>query len=92
MAQAGTRQLVTANRLHDGVPVYYAGGDAWAPAIASAMLVEAAGAESLLAKAQEGKLPRPVVAPYLVEAAIVAEGAVRPLLLRERIRAGGPTI
>ncbi len=91
MAQAETRQLVTANRLHDGVPVYYAGGDAWAPAIASAVLVEAAAAESLLARAQEGKLPRPVVAPYLVEAAI-AEGAVRPLLLRERIRAGGPTI
>jgi len=91
MEAAEAKQLVTANRLYDGVPVYYAGGDAWALAIASALLVAPEAGESLLVKAQEGPQPRPVVAPYLVEAD-VAGGTVRPILLRERIRAAGPTI
>ena len=45
----------------------------------------------LLAESQSGPPPLPVVAPYLIDAKLV-EGKVRPLTLREAIRAFGPTI
>jgi hypothetical protein len=91
MAHSPSNQLVTANRLRDGVPVYYAGVDRWSPVIADALLVAEAEAESLLAAAEAGPAPRPVVAPYLIDA-VRAEGAVQPQSLRERIRAFGPTV
>lgn len=90
MAQAEVRHLVTANRLRDGVPVYRTAGS-WSPAIDDACLVAEPAAEALLATAQDGPKPLPVVAPYLVEAT-AEQGKVRPLALRERIRAFGPTI
>jgi hypothetical protein len=90
MAEGETDRAVTANRLRDGVPVYFAGHAAWSVALADAVLVAAADGEALLATAQAGPLPLPVVAPYLIEAVRDA-GAVRPLSLRERIRAFGPT-
>ena len=91
MAHSTSNQLVTANRLRDGVPVYYAGVDRWSPVIADALLVAEAEAESLLAAAAAGPVPHPVVAPYLVEA-VRQDGSVNPLSLRERIRAFGPTV
>ena len=90
MAQFEVKHLVTANRLRDGVPVYRT-GEGWSPAIDEASLVAEADAESLLTAAQAGPKPLPVVAPYLV-AAVAERGRVRPLSLRERIRAFGPTI
>ncbi len=90
MAQAEVRHLVTANRLRDGVPVYRT-ADGWSPAIDDSRLVAEPAAEALLVEAQAGPKPLPVVAPYLVEVT-VEQGKVRPLALRERIRAFGPTI
>jgi hypothetical protein len=90
MAEALARQAVTANRLRDGVPVYRT-ADGWSPSIDDAQLVAEADGEGLLAAAQAGPKPLPVVAPYLF-AAVAEEGRVRPLSLRERIRASGPTI
>jgi hypothetical protein len=83
------RQLVTANRLRDGVPVYFAGPDRWSPRIDEALLV--GEGEGLLAAAQGGPPPSPVVAPYLIDA-VRDQGRVQPATLRERIRAFGPTI
>jgi Protein of unknown function (DUF2849) len=91
MADADVTQLVTANRLRDGVPVYRTVAGGWSPAIDEARLVAAGESEGLLAEAQSGPPPLPVVAPYLIEARRV-EGKVRPLTLREVIRAFGPTI
>lgn len=85
-----TRQLVTANRLRDGAVVYRT-GDSWSPDIAGSRLAAPSEAEALLAAATAGPKPLPVVAPYLIDAE-VESGAVRPLSLRERIRAGGPTV
>jgi Protein of unknown function (DUF2849) len=90
MSDAAVMRLVTANRLRDGAPVYRT-AEGWSPAIDDAQLVAEADAESLLATAQAGPPPLPVVAPYVVEA-VVEAGKVRPLALRERIRAFGPTI
>ena len=90
MSNTEVSHLVTANRLTDGAPVYRT-GDGWSKDIAKARLVPEAGAEALLAEAQSGPRPLPVVAPYLIEAADEA-GRVRPVSLRERIRAFGPTV
>lgn len=85
-----TRRVVTANRLRDGVPIYFAGDGRWSPAIAAAAHVGADAAEVLLAEAQAGAPPHPAIGAYLIEAALV-DGTLRPLGLREQIRAFGPT-
>jgi len=86
-----TKRLVTANRLRDGVPVYRTADGGWSPKIDDASLVAESESEPLLAESQDGPTPLPVVAPYLIEAVREA-GRVRPVSLRERIRAFGPTI
>jgi hypothetical protein len=83
-------QLVTGNQLRDGTVVYFAGAGAWSPSIDAARLVEDDKAEALLAEAQSGPVPLPAVAPVLIEA-VEEAGHIRPLSLRERIRAEGPT-
>ena len=83
-------QLVTGNRLRDGTVVYFTGAGAWSPAIDAAQLVGDDKAEALLADAQTGPIPLPAVGIVLIEA-IKEAGHIRPLSLRERIRASGPT-
>jgi sulfite reductase (NADPH) hemoprotein beta-component len=83
--------IVTANRLRDGAVVYRTAANGWSTHIAEARLAGAEEADALLAEAQAGPRPLPVVAPYLIEAALEG-GAVQPLTLRERIRAAGPTV
>jgi sulfite reductase (NADPH) hemoprotein beta-component len=85
------RQLVTGNRLRDGVPVYFVGKGHWSTTVAEALHVGPEAGESLLAAANAGDPPHPVVAPYLIDAALV-EGRLEPASLRERIRAYGPTV
>lgn len=91
MTERDNRHLVTGNRLKDGIPVYYAGAGSWSPAITDAVLVAAEAAAALLADAQAGPAPSPVIAPYLIEAVAAPDG-IRPVSLRERIRAFGPTV
>ena len=88
MTEAG--RVVTANRLRDGVPVYFTGSAAWSPTMAEALVVAAAEAETLLAAAAAGPPPHSVIAPYLIDATVV-DGAITPISLREHIRAFGPT-
>jgi uncharacterized protein DUF2849 len=84
------RRAVTGNRLRDGKPVYFVGNSHWSEAIGEAMHVPAETAERLLAEAQQGN-PHPVVAPYLIDVTLSAD-RLRPVGLRERIRAYGPTV
>ena len=88
---AETLRIVTGNRLRDGVPVYFAGNGRWSSAVAQARHVAADAADALLAEAQAGVPPHPVVAPYLIEA-VLHDGHPYPLGLREEIRAFGPTV
>lgn len=90
-AAAATRRVVTGNRLRDGVPVYFAGAGRWSPVLEEAHHVAAAEAEALLAEAQQDAPPHPVIAPYVIEA-VLRDGSLRPLSLREEIRAFGPTV
>jgi hypothetical protein len=83
-------QLVTGNRLRDGAVVYFAAAGTWSPAIEAAQLVEDGKAGALLAEAQTGPVPLPAVGIMLIEA-VRDGGHIRPLSLRERIRASGPT-
>ncbi len=91
MAAVATRRTVTGNRLRDGVPVYFAGAGRWSPAVAEARHVAEAEAGALLAEALAGPPPHPVIAPYLIEA-VLRDGRLVPLGLREEIRAFGPTV
>ena len=84
------RHLVTGNRLRDGVPVYFVGAGHWSPDINAARHVGPEAADALLAEAQAAPMPHPAVGVYLIEAAFI-RGLPRPLTLRERIRAFGPT-
>ncbi|HUH83491.1 MAG TPA: DUF2849 domain-containing protein [Stellaceae bacterium] len=90
-ASPETRRIVTGNRLRDGVPVYFAGDGRWSSVVAEARHVAAAEADALLAEAQAGVPPHPVVAPYLIEA-VLRDHHPHPLSLREEIRAFGPTV
>ncbi len=87
------RQAATGNRLRDGIPVYFTAEGAWSPAIDDAAHVAGAAADALLREAQSrnaAATPDAVIAPYLIEV-VDAGGRLRPVTLRERIRAFGPT-
>ena len=81
-------QAVTGNRLRDGVPIYFAGNGTWSPAIGDAVF--APDGAALLAEASTGPLPLEAIGPYVIDVT-VAEGVIRPVGLKEQIRAYGPT-
>lgn len=84
-------QIVTANRLADGAVVYLDGSGGWTVAIDAAALLDgddeiAAG----LASGAKAVAQQLIVEPYAID--VVKEGdTVRPLRLREAIRARGPS-
>jgi hypothetical protein len=85
-------KLVTANRLIDGEAVWLAPGGRWAETIAEAELARDKEAEERLLQAgREGYTRNEVVDVELIDVDLV-DGNVRPLRLRERIRAAGPSI
>jgi hypothetical protein len=82
-------QVLTANRLRDGVVVYFDSDGGWSERIAAARVVEAANGDALVAAA--APTAREVVAPYLIDVEAEADG-IMPRRYRERIRAFGPSI
>ncbi|MFO1127797.1 MAG: DUF2849 domain-containing protein [Rhodospirillales bacterium] len=85
-------QAVTANRLVDGIVVFLAEDGRWSEhARDSAVAIDKAAADGLMAAAERAVEQRIVVGPYLME---VVDGPTgpQPLKLRERIRAEGPSI
>jgi hypothetical protein len=86
-------KAVTANRLADGVVVYYAEGGEWAERIEHARVAEDKdAAASLLADAERDVGRCRVIAPYLIDVVRGDGGALRPTTYREKIRAAGPSI
>ena len=83
--------VVTANRLVDGIVVYLASHGSWTEEIARARLAETEeetkALEELAAKAVK---ERRVVAVYPMPV-VIKDGAVDPLSVRERIRAAHRT-
>jgi sulfite reductase (NADPH) hemoprotein beta-component len=81
-------KALTANRLIDGVVVFWT-GEGWSERFAEAVLFE----DNALAEAAEAHAKTRItllVDPYLIEVAPV-DGGVAPISYRERLRALGPT-
>jgi hypothetical protein len=86
------REVITANRLKDGVVVFQAADESWSEDFNRAAVCRSEeAAAAALARAKMDEAGNLIVDPY---AAPVEErnGHVAPKSLREAIRAAGPTI
>jgi len=85
-------KLLAANRLIDGVAVWLGPDGGWVEDISDAEIVRDKEGEARLEQlGQEAVAKNLVLDIELVDVEIV-DGTVRPLRLRERIRAMGPSI
>jgi hypothetical protein len=83
--------VVTANRLTDGVVVYLAADGEWTEEIANARVADdEAETKALEAEAEAAARDRVVVSVYPMPVAL-KDGAIDPLSVRERIRAAHRT-
>jgi len=91
MAAPNSKHVITANRLMDGLVVYLTEDGSWSEVINEARI--AADDEALqaaLADGQAAEAAHEVVGVY--EVAVERDGTdIRPVRIRERIRAYGPT-
>lgn len=87
-----TLQIITANRLSDGLVVYLAEDGCWADSISDAKtLSNDKELETNLAHANSAEQALLVVGPYEIEVALADNKGIRPVRYRERIRAYGPS-
>jgi uncharacterized protein DUF2849 len=85
-------QMIIANRLVDGAVVFLDSCETWTTAIASgAVIDDEAEAQRLLGIAKQLEARCQVIDPLLIQVK-VESGAVRPIEIREVIRAFGPTV
>lgn len=85
-------QVLTANRLVDGEVVYLAAGDAWVERLPDARLLQSkTEGEAALKVGEAAERDRKVVHAYLFDV-VTKDGAVKPVKMREIIRAAGPTV
>lgn len=85
-------KILTANRLSDGEAVWYADGR-WAETMDGAEIAtDKVGEERLDAIGKAAFAANLVLDVALVDVELTDTGAIRPIRLRERIRAAGPTI
>lgn len=84
-------KVLTANRLVDGVAVWLADDHSWTPHLDEAEIArDAVCIEKLERAGHAAFLKNEVVDVALIDVEL-ADGTLRPLRLRERIRAAGPT-
>lgn len=83
-------KILTANRLSDGEVVWHAHGR-WIETIAEAEIAEDKEAEAALEAAGARSLAGNLVVDVSLIDVEIVDGTIRPLRLRERIRAAGPT-
>jgi hypothetical protein len=87
-----TQQVISANRLGDGIVVYLAADNSWCELISGSVIaLDETAADAMLAEAKQAEQQRVVVDPYLIDVAEV-DGEVRPTKYREFIRATGPSV
>ena len=85
-------QVITANRLRDGIVVFLGPDFGWVEQIAVARIFATPEATSAgLVSTKKDEADNIVVDVYAVDVA-QKDGAITPLRLRELIRATGPTI
>ncbi len=91
-AVAGTKKVVTANRLVDGLVIFVGEGPAWVTDIKDAEIFDDGPAlEAALAFGADQVKARQIVDPYAVDVTLESGSAI-PERLRERIRALGPSV
>ena len=84
-------KVLTANRLTNGEAVWLAADHSWTPTIQGAEIaLDEATEEKLIRAAKAALCKNEVVDVNLIDVELV-DGVVRPVRLRERIRAAGPT-
>jgi hypothetical protein len=85
-------QMIIANRLVDGAVVFLAPGESWTTAIAAGVVIDdETEAQRLLGAAKQLEARSPVIDPQVIQVNVEG-GAVRPIEIRELIRAFGPTV
>jgi hypothetical protein len=84
--------VVTANELLSGDVVFRNANGGWSPGIDAAAVLDSQDKGFVeLAEAREDEAANIVIAAALIEVS-VEQGAIRPVHIRERIRALGPTV
>ena len=87
-----TDKVLTANRLSDGISVWLDAAGNWNTSLQEAFVARHKEAvEALEATGKQAFADNKVVDVNVVDVEEV-DGVLRPLRMRERIRAGGPTI
>ncbi|NQW00481.1 MAG: DUF2849 domain-containing protein [Rhodospirillales bacterium] len=87
-----TQQVITANRLNDGLVVFLASDGCWADSILDAqVLSDDTELDKRLTMANAAEQAKIIVGPYAIEVTEAEDGDVRPVRFRERIRAYGPS-
>jgi len=85
-------QVISANRLTDGIVVFYQGPSKWAEFIDQALvLTRPEDVEAALLHAAKDVKANVIVDPYAFDVTIQHE-RITPTHLREKIRAQGPTV
>jgi hypothetical protein len=85
-------QMIIANRLIDGAVVFLDPRETWTTAIASGSVIDdEAEAQRLLGVAKQLEARCQVIDPLLIQVN-VEDGGIRPVEIREAIRAFGPTV
>jgi len=85
-------QVVTANRLRDGIAVFMTRAGQWSERIDEAALaLEPQAAAALEARAKDDEKATLITGPYLIDAER-RNGRVRAAHIRERMRTLGPTV
>ncbi|MGH6908030.1 MAG: DUF2849 domain-containing protein [Aestuariivirga sp.] len=92
MTVTGKGQIVTANRLRDGIAVFLTRSGQWSEKIDDAALaLEPQAAAALETRAKGDEDATLVTGSYLIDAER-REGGIRAAHIRERMRALGPTV
>ena len=85
-------QVISANRLDDGIVVYLAADGGWTERIANAHVIDDQDqSEAALSQAGDAVKACLIVDPYAIDID-VSNGEITPTLNRELIRAMGPTV
>ncbi len=85
-------QIVTANRLRDGIAVFLTRFGQWSEKIDEAALaLEPEAAAALEARGKTDEAATIITGPYLIDAER-RDGAIRAAHIRERMRTLGPTV
>jgi hypothetical protein len=83
-------QVFTANRLSDGVVVFLSGDERWLEAPDATGVIDTSAMETKMMAVAEAAAAAIVIDPYLITVTD-ENGEIRPVSLRERIRAYGPS-